>query len=302
MSIVLLFLGAFLLVAGLLAKFWAPDQVKRTPLGVDTVTRLSGDAQLFNGTSLESTPVKASNVTHSDTSKSDADVVAFQTSSCLVKDPDGTAPDCVSADDPQKRLISASTDHFATDRRTAEAVNDAKYLPAEAKAHQGLVNKFPFDVQKKTYQFWDGLTSRAVPAVYSGEEQLDGVTVYKFVVTIVDADIMIGTDPGKYSTEKTMWIDSTTGSIIKQSEHQVRKMADSGQTVIDLNFAFTPQTVAKNIADAKANGSKLRLLTSTVPLVGITGGVLALFAGLVVRPREGQASSARPRRPVGSAA
>jgi hypothetical protein len=290
---VLLFLGSFLLVVGLLARFWAPGEVKKTPLDVNSVMRLTGEALLFDGTALVSTPVRASSVTHADSAKSDDDVVVFQNSSCLVKNPDGNAPDCVSADDPQERLISASTTHFATDRVTALAVNDARYLPADATAVEGLVNKFPFDVEQKDYPFWDGLTGQAVPAVFSGEEDLDGVHVYRFVVNVVDGDITIGSDPGKYTTEKTMWVDATTGSILKQTEHQIRKMAATGQTVLDLDFGFTPETVANNVADAKDNGSRLTLLTQTVPLVGIIGGVLLLVVGFLLFPRD------VPERPVG---
>jgi Protein of unknown function (DUF3068). len=293
LSMVLLFLGSFLLVVGLLARFWAPGEVKKTPLDVNSVMRLTGEALLFDGTALVSTPVRASSVTHADSAKSDDDVVVFQNSSCLVKNPDGNAPDCVSADDPQERLISASTTHFATDRVTALAVNDARYLPADATAVEGLVNKFPFDVEQKDYPFWDGLTGQAVPAVFSGEEDLDGVHVYRFVVNVVDGDITIGSDPGKYTTEKTMWVDATTGSILKQTEHQIRKMAATGQTVLDLDFGFTPETVANNVADAKDNGSRLTLLTQTVPLVGIIGGVLLLVVGFLLFPRD------IPERPVG---
>ena len=290
---VLLFLGSFLLVVGLLARFWAPGEVKKTPLDVNSVMRLTGEGLLFDCTALVSTPVRASSVTHADSAKSDDDVVVFQNSSCLVKNPDGKAPDCVSAGDPQERLISASTTHFATDRVTALAVNDARYLPADATAVEGLVNKFPFDVEQKDYPFWDGLTGQAVPAVFSGEEDLDGVHVYRFVVNVVDGDITIGSDPGKYTTEKTMWVDATTGSILKQTEHQIRKMAATGQTVLDLNFGFTPETVANNVADAKDNGSRLTLLTRTVPLVGIIGGVLLLVVGFLLFPRD------VPERPVG---
>jgi hypothetical protein len=299
---VLLFLGSFLLVTGLLARFWAPGEVKKTPLDVSSVMRLTGEAHLFDGTALVSTPVRASSVTHADSAKSDDDVVVFQNSSCLVKDPDGNAPDCVSADDPQDRLISASTTHFATDRVTAEAVNEARYLPADATAVEGLVNKFPFDVEQRDYPFWDSLTGEAVPAVFSGEEDLDGVSVYRFVVNVVDGDITIGEDPGKYTTEKTMWVDATTGSILKQTEHQIRRMAATGQTVLDLNFGFTPETVANNVADAKDNGARLSLLTQTVPLVGLIGGVLLLVIGFLLFPREVPARPAGERRRVGTPA
>jgi hypothetical protein len=281
----LLFLGAFLLVGGLMARFWAADQVKRTPLDVSSVTRLAGEAQLYDGTALETHRVKATSTTHADSEKSDDDVVVFQNSSCLVLDPDGTVPDCVSADDPDERLVSAGTDHFATDRRTALAVNEARYLPPDAKEHEGLVNKFPFDVERRDYPFWDSLANQSVTAAYAGEETLDGLTTYRFDILVQDAAIEIGDDPGVYATEKRMWVDPATGSIIKQTERQVRKMQQTGQTVLDLTFGFTPETVEANVADAKENAARIDLLTQTVPIVGVLGGVAAIAGGLVLMPR-----------------
>ncbi|WP_392541975.1 DUF3068 domain-containing protein [Oryzobacter telluris] len=279
----LVFLGAFLVAVAGLAAFYAPGQVKKTPLDVNSVTRLAGDAQLFDGSALVPTPVKATSVTHADSELSTGDVVLFQSSSCLIKDPDGDAPDCVSADDPDKRLVAAGTSVFATDRRTGLAVADFANLPADADQREGLVNKFPFDAEKKDYPFWDGLTGTSVNATFTGTEDLDGLETYKYLVSIADAGIEITPEvAGKYSTEKTMWVDPVTGSIIDQTEHQTRKQADNGQVLLDLNFAFTDETVAANVESAKANGSKLSLLTSTVPLVGGILGLLALAGGILL--------------------
>jgi hypothetical protein len=278
---VLVFVGAFLIATAALALFYAPDKVKRTPLDVDSVTRLTGQAELFDGQSLVPTPVRATSTTHADSELSTDDVVLFQNSSCLLKDPDGHAPDCVSADDPDKRLVSASTDVFATDRRTGLAVADFENLPAEAEPKEGLVNKFPFDVEKKTYPYWDGLLGKPVDAVFQGEEDIDGLPTYKFLVRVVDGDIEITSGVlGKYSTEKTLWVDTATGSIVDQSERQTRVQADNDQTILKLDFSFTDDTVAGNVEAAKDNASRLALLTRTVPLVGGLLGLVALAAGL----------------------
>jgi hypothetical protein len=279
----LVFLGAFLLMVAALALFYAPDKVKRTPLDVDSITRLTGEAQLFDGTALVTTPVKATSTAHTDSELSTDDVVLFQSSSCLVKDPDGSAPDCVSADDPDNRLISAGTEVFATDRVTAVAVNDFENLPADAEPREGLINKWPFDVEQKTYPYWDGLIGQPVDAVFQSTEDIDGLETYKFLVKVDDGDIEI-TDGvlGKYSTEKTIWVDPTTGSIVDQSESQTRVQADNGQTILQLDFSFTDATVAANVEDAKANASKLNLLTKTVPLLAGLIGLLALIGGLIL--------------------
>src|SRR4029078_1401387 len=79
---------------------------------------------------------------------------------------------CVPSDDPQDRLLSATTDDYATDRRTAESVNDPKYLPAGAIPHSGVVNKWPFLAEKKTYTYWDDSLQKGVEATYAGTDQL----------------------------------------------------------------------------------------------------------------------------------
>ena len=46
-----------------------------------------------------------------------------------------------------------------------------------------------------------------------------------------------------------------------------------------MELAFTDDQVSANADDAKDNGSTLSLLTKTVPLIGLIGGVLALLVG-----------------------
>ena len=273
---VLLGLGAFLVTAALLVQFWVPGQVKKTPLDVVSDTRLTGTAAaLPTGAG---GPVKYLSRTVADGTASSSEVVVFDNFTCLVSDPDGTAPDCVDDTDPDKRLVSAGTDRFATDRVTALAVNDEKYVGPAAEPHEGLVNKFPFDVEQKTYPFWDGIVGRAVDATFQGEEEIDGLPVYKFNLSIVDepAEISEGIS-GLYSLDKTMWIDKGTGSIIDETDKQVRKL-DNGTTVLDLDISFTDETVAANVKDAKANNSQLSLVATAPAVLGVLG-LVALLAG-----------------------
>ena len=200
-------------------------------------------------------------------------------------DPDGTAPDCVDDTDPDKRLVTAGTDRFATNRVTALAVNDEKYVGVNAVPHEGLVNKFPFDVEQKTYPFWDGIVDRAVETTFQGEEEIDGLAVYKFSYSVADepAEISEGIS-GLYSMNKTMWIDKATGSIIDESDKQVRKL-DDGTPVLDLDISFTDETVAANVKDAKANNSQLSLVAKAPWVLGLlgllagAGGAFLLLAG-----------------------
>jgi hypothetical protein len=276
---VLLALGAFLLVIGLMASFWAPGQVKRTPLDTDSVTRLAGTADKLNPATgdVENLDVKATSITKADSKRSDDNVIVFVNTLCLVID-EGDVPDCVDAQDPEKRLISASTDVFATDRSDAMAVN-GKYLPAGAEEKEGLINKWPFDAEKKTYPYWDGILGAPVDATYDSTETLEGLETYKYHVLVEEepAEILDGVQ-GVYSQDKYLWIDPTTGSIIKQTQHEVRALED-GSVLLDLDLSFTDDQVADNVDSADESGGKIDLITKTVPLVGFIGGALALLAG-----------------------
>lgn len=277
-GLVLMGLAGFLVTTALLALVYIPGQVKKTPLDTDSYTRLTGTAAaLPTGAGA---PVKALSHTVADGKKSDGDVVVFDTFTCLITDPNGDSPDCVDDSDAEKRLVSATTDRFATNRKTGLAVNDKKYI-GDATPHEGLVNKFPFGVEKKTYPFWDGILGRTVDAEFKGEEKVDGWNTYKFVTTVTDEPAEIASDiQGTYSSTKTMWIDPRTGAIQNQTEQQVRKL-DNGTTVLDLDFGFTDKTVAANVKDAKANDSKLGLIDK-LPLIAGLLGLLSAAVGFVL--------------------
>ncbi len=161
------------------------------------------------------------------------------------------------------------------------AVPGTALLGADGVEHEGLINKFPFDVEKKTYPFWDGVLGQAVDAEFQGVEDVRGLTTYKFVISIENASADIAPEtPGTYSDNKTMWIDQATGAIIDQSEQQQRALP-SGDVALDLDIAFKDETVKQNVDDAKANGSKLALI-ALLPWVAYVLAGLALIGGLIL--------------------
>ncbi|HYF72186.1 MAG TPA: porin PorA family protein, partial [Nocardioides sp.] len=107
--------GAFLLVAGVLATVWAPGVVKKTPLDVNQVTHLEGTVKKIDPATgeLPENPVKVESITKTDSEASDGEIASWVQTTCVVIDVDD-APNCVEGNDP--RLVSASTDVFATDR------------------------------------------------------------------------------------------------------------------------------------------------------------------------------------------
>ena len=151
--------------------------------------------------------------------------------------------------DPQERLLSASTDNFATDRRTAEAVDDPKYLPPSAEDKEGLINKWPFEAEKKTYQYWDGFAGEAVDATYDRTEDVDGLETYVFKVQVSDAPIEV-TDgvQGTYSTDREIWI-----AMQCLEGRSLRERLRSGAVPLDEVLAIG-RAVADALAHAHARG------------------------------------------------
>ncbi|MEO6512188.1 MAG: DUF3068 domain-containing protein [Nocardioides sp.] len=295
-------LGGFLVMLAILAKFYAPGQLMKTPLDVDSTTNAAGMATLGDATSPEA--VKGTQLTRADSAKSDGDVVVFVSSSCLIFDRDD-APACVNADDPDQRLISAGVDNFATDRVTALAVNDPKYLPPDAAPHEGLQNKWPFDVEKKTYPYWDDTANQVVDAEYEGTETVDGIEAYKFHAVISDTPIEV-TDgvQGTYSKDTTIWIEPVTGSFVNLSYHMEQK-TDDGANFITLDLAYTDDEVADSVSDAKSSRDKLNLIRDTVPLIGLIAGIPLLLIGLFLtargnsgRTKEVAETKERPKTPA----
>ena len=90
--------------------------------------------------------------------------------------------------------LSFSDTGVSLDRRSGEATNCCgDYTstgdltdPTSQKdiTHDGLVFKFPFGVEKTTYQWWDADLERAVPIEYQGEDNINGTPVYVFKQTI----------------------------------------------------------------------------------------------------------------------
>lgn len=285
------FLGAFLLAVALLAQFYMGDALLKTPLNVNTVIHLNGHAKLSDGTGgYSSFPVIATSTYHTNTKLSSSSVASFENAQCLMKDV-GTLTGCVSAKDPQHRLLAATTDNFATDRRTAEPVNDPSHLPAGSSHHSGLINKWPFLSGKQDYTSYDGVTQQAVPATYGGTTKLDNHDVYIYNVEVrqAPADVAEGV-PGFYTDSKQIYVDPMTGSIVDQREHQVRT-DKKGVVQLDLHLAFTRGQVGRLVSEAETNGSKLHLIRSVLPLVGYVVGIPVLLLGLFLTVRRRRTAS-----------
>src|SRR5262249_16792675 len=247
----------------------------------------------------------------------DDKAAVYDESLCLTRD-DGSHPGCVSKVDP--RLITNTTDRVAFDRKTAMAVNDPKYRENvngdPTIKHKGLSYEFPIDTEKKTYPFFDTVVGDAFPMNYADSEKLQGFTVYKFVQKIVNQPVLTnGVLPSLYTNTRTVWVQPTTGVIIKGQEELTQTL--TGRESLDPNSAlrdpalqnvlalqgtltFTPATVHNQADLANVYLPKIHLVRTWLPLIALVVGVLAP-AGVILlfvpRRRQSPPSEAPPPAP-----
>jgi len=300
LSILLVGLGAFLVVVGVVALTWVPGQIERTPLDTDSVTLLEGEATVLD----ESGPIKAFSENRIDSDASTDEVAVFNTSLCVVWDRGGI-DGCVDEDDPDGRLISAEQSQFVADRHTGMAVDNGDLLPADAPQPEGLMNKWPFHTEQKTYPKWDGLVGAPIDTEFVEEDEIDGLDVYKFESDISVGPVeIVGDIEGTYNAVYSYWVEPTTGQIIKQQVSQER-LAGGVETILTLDLVFTDEQIAANVADSKDSVATINLMTKTVPIIGFAVGIPLLIIGLVLmflgrrRGEAPSASAAERKKPAG---
>lgn len=300
---VLVGLGVFGLVAAGLFRFYAPSRAEKTPLDLNVIQVATGPAKLLNAATgqVEDLAFRATRRVRTDSTLSDSKVTVVQETLCIVKDIDNP-PECVDKDDPQHRLVSFTTDKVAADRKTAQSVNDPKYrtnIDGDATAtHTGVTYKWPFHAKKTSYKFFDPISRQAPDARFIGTDKIKGMTMYKYEAVIDKMDLPVGPGiPGSYADTRTVWVEPTTGAIVKGIEHQQRWLAD-GTQALDTTLTFNQDAIDFQAKQASDGRSKIRLVTVILPLVLLLVGLAALVGAVVLSRRDGgdgpRSSAAEP--------
>jgi hypothetical protein len=245
----------------------------------------------------------------------DGSNAVYEESLCLMRVTAANAtPACGTGADPN--LITVSTDRVAFNRVNGYAVNKAKYqenVDGDSIKHQGLGYKFPIDTKKKTYQYFDTVVGKAFDMNYVDKEKLQGLTVYKFVQQINNQPCYTNrTLPSTYSNTRTVWVEPTTGAIIKGSENLTqtltgRKTLDPSSAVTDPTLkgkvalqgllTFTDATQKNQASLAKDNLPKVALVRLWIPLIGlILGLILGALGVLLLVTKRDESTGDRARR------
>jgi len=206
--------------------------------------------------------------------------------------------------DEADKEITLSTDRVALDRRTAEAVACcAEDINGTAFKHEGLTYTFPFGTEKKTYQYFDNTSRQAYPARYVGTEELQGLTVYRFEMTVEPTKISEIKVPGNlvgsttpmvtadryYANKRTLWVEPDSGVIVRGQEEQLQTLRDAAGAdkikIISATLRFTEETEKQQAKAADEARQQINLLTLVVPILLGGLGLLLLVLGvfLVIR-------------------
>jgi len=292
---VLVFIGLFLLFFGLFERFYAYPRLKKAPLDQESQPVAVGTGTYFNRSKLREVPgaqLKNVRTVKGDPKAGTEEVAVWDSFVSTVDMADGG-------------VIQATQERVALDRVTAQSVNCCGENPR----HQGLTLKFPFDTKKQSYQFWDGPAGRALPAVYTREETIQGVKVYRFEQRIDRLTLGTQEIPGSlagdpsvasvqtnivYSNVKTIWVEPATGIIVKgqQAVSQVLEPTSGGGkvlTLLDGVLTYDDATVRANAKDASDAAGQLRLLSTILPVAALVVGLVLLVVGLLLlRAPEGR--------------
>jgi hypothetical protein len=293
----LLGLGVFLVVLAAMLRFFVADRSIETPIDQYTKTVAPGQGTYLDTRSLSErrADLTATRIVKGDVRASSEDVGVWDVS-VAIETGDGA-------------LVRASLDRVAFDRKTGESVDCCgAAVDGEPTPHQGVSYKFPFDTGKRDYQFWDVTSRKAYPARYVSQEQLQGLTVYKFLQQVPGQQLRTTEVPGSlvgeaaasfdapvwYQNTRTVWVEPKTGVIVKGNEQTRTTLRDSrGQdrsVVLDADLTFDDATQRRQADLARDGIRSIDLVRRWLPLGAVLLGLI-LLAGAVLVLRGGDRGS-----------
>jgi len=318
LPLALLGLGVFVLVFGQLLGQYVEPRVKRTPVDVDTTSVLTGTGSYFDASALATVDGKQITITR----RIVGDVAAGERSGNAVWNVSTQidTPKTLPLRDP-RRSLQWTTERWVTDRRT----NMPVHCCGEQPSFRGdAYLKFPFDVRRRTYTWWDDVLGAAVPLKFTGTTTVLGQEGYVFAGTVAPKPTgvfrqvpgaLVGR-PRQDQVRAEEWyadagielaVERRTGRIMnariapKVTLRAPGARHDAVTLLASDRLEFTDATRRAQVAQTSRDSRRLEVLGETAPALGtVAGGVLAA-AGVILlvrgrrRPAVGGASQAVDR-------
>jgi len=297
---ILVGIGAFLVVTGLLARFYAYPALAVAPIDQNSVTKLEAkDATILDLSTLKQVTTDMSVV-----NKTVGDVPASEDAGDNTRVWTGTT----SYRDEIGNIRSRSAERYAFDAHTGAAINccggfeETTDGEREEVKRSGQISKYPFGTEKKDYKFWDATLGQAVTTKFVKEDEIQGLKVYEFKyevpVTVVGTREIPASLVGEtgdaieadiqYSTTTQHWVEPTTGVVIDRVSDTQNTLARDGEVLITTSggvFSYTDEQVKDNVDEYKGKASSLQAVHTTVPFVGVILGLLLILGGVLLSRR-----------------
>ena len=212
--------------------------------------------------------------------------------------------------------VTGQATNCCGDYKSTGTVNDPTAIKKDF-THKGLFFKFPFDTQKTTYQWWDGDLGRTEPMKFLRSQQVQGVQTYVFqqksgpetyakekalpgslfnTAKPVDANAV-------YENIRTLYVEPNTGVVIKGVEEQNKRLEAPGFAAVPITkgtIGYTAATINKNVTDWGSKGKLLGFVNGPLTWVGILLGLILMGAGafLAFGGPKAQPASGRRQSPA----
>jgi hypothetical protein len=296
-------LGALLFVVSLLVHFYVVPALAVAPIDQNTVTSLAAkDATLFDTATLSpittDLSVKARTVGDVKASEAAPGNAVVWVNTTTVKSSDGV-------------IRSQNVKRAAFDKTTAEAVNCCDNFMETAQGvrekvtRSGLMFKFPFNTEKKSYQVWDDTLAKAVPTAYKGTATVDGHSTYVFENQVPASVVGTQEVPGSllgqpsndnvsadsyYQNRNTYYVEPITGAIVNQVTDTKTWFSYQGHDLVttQARIAYTPQQTKDTYALLGSQPQQLALAEGFIPWLVALLGLGLMAAGWVLARRQPQ--------------
>jgi hypothetical protein len=270
-------LGAFLVVFGLLLRFYAAPRLIAAPSDFYAVISLTDPhASYFDEGTL--TTIRNATLTFTNTIRGDS---AASTGKIAIWD-----SYTVLADPKRGVQLQATFQRSAFDRRTGELTNCCgASVNDDTRVRQdgiGLVF-WPIGTRPATYQVYDTNTERAWPATYRGTAVVQGLSTYVFTQQIPAT--VVQQLPGVPTSLFGLSGPARTGVPI-DAEERIRSVlyVPAGRTqlvVASADLTMTPGSQRWLANLSRRNAASIETVRQSGPLGAIAVGVLLLLAGTV---------------------
>ncbi|MEU3748028.1 MULTISPECIES: DUF3068 domain-containing protein [Streptomyces] len=302
--LILLGTGVFLLVLSQLLAWYVEPRAKRTPTDTLSTTVFEGQGSYFDTGSVSTVDDQKLTITR----RVVGDVAGSERSGNAVWDVSTQidTPKTLPLADPRKSL-QWTTERWVTDRRTNRPVHCCEEKPSfEGEAYL----KFPFDVEKRTYTWWDSSLGATVPLKFDQAVRVEGHTGYRFVgavkatatgTRLVPAVLVGSSQPGQIAAEEwyaneriELTVDPRTGRIMNAMIAPTKTLRAPGSQkdavtlLASEGLRFTDATRREQVKLAEADSSRLKLLGETAPVGGGVVGGLLIIVGAALTLRGGR--------------